>query len=174
MALSERRITRPSRKLVSMWVIALLVLPACVSPSRSDLPNVGPFAPEHALPQAHNGPAGMSRSPIMVTTGARDYTAAVALEGLSSSTSYRYRVLTGSSNGQEVLELRATGTFRTAAATHQPESIRVAWSGDLGGQQHCRKSSEGYAIFERMRAAEPTVALLLGDLIYADDRCTVP
>ena len=54
----QRRDTAPTVKEVESSVhmvsatllMGILLLSACVSPSRTDLPNVGPFAPHHALP----------------------------------------------------------------------------------------------------------------------------
>lgn len=38
------------RVVSAAWLMGILLLSACVSPSRTDLPNVGPFTPLHALP----------------------------------------------------------------------------------------------------------------------------
>src|SRR5581483_12254377 len=48
------------------------------------------------------------------------------------------------------------------------------WSADLGGQQRCRHDQAGYPIFDVMLKSEPAFVLLLGDLIYSDDRCPSP
>ena len=110
-----------------------------------------------------------------VTAGPdRDFTVTIPLEGLTSRTPYRYRVLTAPTEAATDLRERASGRFATAASSEAPEPVRFLWSGDLGGQKRCRDERTGYAIFDRMRETKPAFALLLGDLIYGDDRCPSP
>ncbi|HJU06080.1 MAG TPA: alkaline phosphatase D family protein, partial [Nitrospiraceae bacterium] len=54
------------------------------------------------------------------------------------------------------------------------EAQTFLWSGDLGGQQQCRRPASGYAIFDEMLRRAPSFAILLGDLIYSDNRCPSP
>jgi alkaline phosphatase D len=114
------------------------------------------------------------RSAVVTTSKEHDFTAQVPLEKLTPATLYRYRVLTASLEGDGEFQEKATGRLKTAAPAEAPESVRFLWGGDLGGQAHCRDAAKGYAIFERMREAAPEFAVLLGDLIYSDDRCPAP
>jgi alkaline phosphatase D len=68
----------------------------------------------------------------------------------------------------------ARGEFTTLpdAKSHVP--VTFAWSGDLGGQQRCRRGTAGYPIFDVMRAQQPDFFLFLGDTIYGDDLCPSP
>jgi alkaline phosphatase D len=117
------------------------------------------------------------RSALVATTPEHDFTATVRLDGLKPATPYRYRVLTAHVDDADFEKARReamTGRFRTASAPDHSGDIVFLWSGDLGGQQWCRQEPGGYAIFNRMRQAAPQFALLLGDLIYSDDRCAAP
>ena len=111
------------------------------------------------------------RSAVVHTTTERDFTATVHLEGLSPSTGYRYRVLVGQKDDTDE---SVSGKFVTAPSDDKSEGQTFLWSGDLGGQQQCRRPSSGYAIFDRMLAQQPSFAVLLGDLIYSDNPCPSP
>lgn len=125
-----------------------------------------------------SGPVAWTGRSVLVTTGGEhDFTATVRLDGLKSATVYRYRVLTadiGDTDFEAARRETMTGRFRTASAPDRSEEVLFIWSGDLGGQQRCRQEPNGYVIFDRMRQAAPHFALLLGDLIYSDDRCPSP
>ena len=90
---------------------------------------------------------------------ADDYTGQVVLTGLRPDTTYRYRV------GSE------RGSFETAPAADDPEAVRLAFGGDVAGQNVCRDTREGFPIFETIRARRPDVFVGLGDMIYADNAC---
>ena len=90
---------------------------------------------------------------------ADDYTGQVVLTGLRPDTTYRYRI------GSE------RGTFRTAPAADDAESVTLAFGGDVAGQNVCRDAGEGFPIFETIRAERPDVFVGLGDMIYADNAC---
>ena len=94
------------------------------------------------------------------THAADDYTGRVLLTGLRPDTTYRYRV--GS----------AQGTFETAPAAHDRARVRLAFGGDLAGQNVCRDADEGFPILETIRAERPDVFVGLGDMIYADNACS--
>jgi alkaline phosphatase D len=94
------------------------------------------------------------------THAADDYTGQVLLTGLRPDTTYRYRV------GSE------GGTFETAPAADDRARIRLAFGGDVAGQNVCRDASEGFPIMETIRAERPDVFVGLGDMIYADNACT--
>ena len=90
---------------------------------------------------------------------ADDYTGQVALTGLRPETTYRYRV------GLEY------GAFETAPAADDPEPVRLAFGGDVAGQNVCRDAREGFPIMETIRRLRPDVFVGLGDMIYADNGC---
>jgi alkaline phosphatase D len=93
------------------------------------------------------------------THAADDYTGQLLLTGLRPGTAYRYRV--GS----------ARGTFETAPAADDRVHVRLAFGGDIAGQNVCRDASEGFPIMETIRAERPDVFVGLGDMIYADNAC---
>jgi alkaline phosphatase D len=130
-------------------------------------------------PEAKSGAGRPQRSRVLTTAAERDFTIAIPLEGLTPATSYRYRLLTAGLPGKagaakDDWAERATGRFRTPASANTSEPVRFLWSGDLGGQTHCRDRTAGYQIFDRMSRTEPAFAILLGDLIYGDERCPSP
>lgn len=126
-------------------------------------------------PETDSAQAGdLRRSPAVTTTADHDFTISVPLQGLEPATPYRYQVLAGTASGQTALQARATGRFKTAASPDAPEQLTLVWSGDLGGQGLCRGPGTGYAIFDRILKEAPTFAILLGDLMYSDDRCPSP
>src|SRR5829696_455548 len=90
---------------------------------------------------------------------ADDYTGQVVLTGLRPDTNYRYRV------GSE------QGSFETAPAADDADAVRLAFGGDVTGQNVCRDTREGFPIFETIRAERPDVFIGLGDMIYADNAC---
>jgi alkaline phosphatase D len=50
--------------------------------------------------------------------------------------------------------------------------VRLAFGGDLAGQNVCRHESEGFPIFRAVAAVRPNLFVGLGDMIYADGVCT--
>lgn len=114
------------------------------------------------------------------TDPGRDLTALVEVGPLTPGTAYEYRarvlqaggagVPAGRPRGQQVV----VGRFASAPAAQEPAPVTFVWSSDLGGQGHCRQGAVPYSIFERMAEERPAFAVLLGDLIYADDLCPVP
>jgi len=90
---------------------------------------------------------------------ADDYTGQVVLTGLKPDTDYRYRV--GS----------VRGSFETAPAADDAEEVRLAFGGDVAGQNVCRDAGEGFPIMETIRGLRPDVFVGLGDMIYADNAC---
>src|SRR5215217_7624772 len=98
---------------------------------------------------------------------AHDFTARVALEHLRPATTYRYRAWFGGHRHDGVAE----GTFRTASAADTAAPLRLAFGGDLNGQNVCRDAAEGMPITETVRAWHPDVFVGLGDSIYADNAC---
>ena len=104
-------------------------------------------------------------------TAAHDFTGQATLDGLAPDTTYRYRAWVnagapGLGRGPEV-----AGSFRTAPATDDPRGVRVAFGGDISGQNVCRDAVEGIPIASTIEAWDPDVFVGLGDMIYGDDVC---
>ncbi|HTK86270.1 MAG TPA: alkaline phosphatase D family protein [Nitrospiraceae bacterium] len=117
------------------------------------------------------------RSAMIQTGKNQDYTAMVLLDDLKPATTYRYVVRTVPSNeSMDYLQASpaAEGRFVTAPSDDQTKPLTFVWSGDLGGQQRCRRTPSGYAIFDEMLRREPHFMIFLGDTIYSDDRCPSP
>jgi alkaline phosphatase D len=111
---------------------------------------------------------GIARAPART---ADDFTARIPLEQLAPGTTYRYRAWfslgsRGTSHGPTV-----EGSFRTAPERDTVAPLRLAFGGDLNGQNVCRDSVEGLPIMETVRAWRPDVFVGLGDIIYADNAC---
>ncbi len=109
------------------------------------------------------------------TTAEQDFTMQVPLNGLRPATRYRYEVHTiqPTPAADSPVDL-AQGEFMTAPSASESLPITFLWSADLGGQHRCRDDSTGYPIFERLRNQKPEFMILLGDLIYGDDKCPSP
>ena len=100
-----------------------------------------------------------------------DFTARIPLAHLAPGTTYRYRAWfslgsRGSSHGPPV-----EGSFHTAPERDTAAPLRLAFGGDLNGQNVCRDSVEGMPIMDIIRARRPDVFVGLGDIIYADNAC---
>jgi alkaline phosphatase D len=103
---------------------------------------------------------------------ADDFSARVPLEHLRPGTTYRYRAwfsLRGHGSSPGAV---AKGSFRTAPRDRQAAPLRLAFGGDLNGQNVCRDAAEGMPIMETVRARHPDVFVGLGDIIYADNACS--
>jgi alkaline phosphatase D len=92
-------------------------------------------------------------------SAADDYTGQVVLNGLRPDTTYRY----------ELGSMR--GSFETAPKASDAEDIRLAFGGDVAGQNVCRDANEGFPIMDTIRRAKPDLFVGLGDMIYADNAC---
>jgi alkaline phosphatase D len=90
---------------------------------------------------------------------ADDYTGQILLTGLKPETTYRYKL--GSTRG----------SFETAPEDDDPERVRLAFGGDVAGQNVCRDAGEGFPIMDTIRRLRPDVFVGLGDMIYADNAC---
>ena len=93
---------------------------------------------------------------------ADDYTGQVVLKGLKPDTTYRYKL--GSTRG----------SFETAPKAGDAERIRLAFGGDVAGQNVCRDANEGFPIMDTIRRSRPDLFVGLGDMIYADNACNTP
>jgi alkaline phosphatase D len=91
---------------------------------------------------------------------ADDHTGQLRLERLKPDTRYRYRVGPA-----------ARGSFRTAPEHYAADPVRLAFGGDLAGQNVCRDVGEGFPIMDTIRRFRPDLFVGLGDMIYADNVC---
>jgi len=102
---------------------------------------------------------------------ADDHTGRVLLRGLRPSTEYRYRVWFTQSRHGGAQGPVVGGSFATAPTDDAPAPIRLAFGGDLSGQNVCRDAVEGFPIMDTVRSWDPDIFVGLGDMIYADDLC---
>jgi len=102
-----------------------------------------------------------------------DFAGAIRLDGLSPNRRVVYAMWCGEEDTPPARAERVeSGVFVTApTADDTATPVRIAWGGDLGGQNVCRSADEGYAIFARIRETRPSLFIALGDLVYADDAC---
>jgi alkaline phosphatase D len=103
--------------------------------------------------------AGSRRVGRLRFRAADDFTGQLRLTGLRPETAYRYRV--GS----------VRGSFRTAPRASDPKPVRLAFGGDVAGQNVCRDAGEGFPVMDAIRGRRPDVFVGLGDMIYADNAC---
>lgn len=118
-----------------------------------------------------------SRTPSVLTGPETDFTLTVALGNLSPGTRYRYYILVADPEPREKTSRRrvaAQGEFTTLPDTAVSAPVTFAWSGDLGGQNHCRQGEAGYPIFDTVREQKPDFFIFLGDTIYDDSICVSP
>lgn len=109
------------------------------------------------------------------TEADQDFTFKLPLTGLRPATRYRYVVRSVHPIQQtEPAREHLQGEFVTAPSASESVPITFLWSADLGGQHRCRDEDTGYPIFEMLRNQRPDFTILLGDLIYGDDRCPSP
>jgi alkaline phosphatase D len=94
-----------------------------------------------------------------------DWTGQVRLAGLAPARRYFYRVRFERGRRAE------RGSFRTPPVETKAASVRLAFGGDVAGQNVCRDAAEGFPIMETIRAWRPDVFVGLGDMIYADNAC---
>ncbi|MGH0032968.1 MAG: alkaline phosphatase D family protein [Myxococcota bacterium] len=98
-----------------------------------------------------------------VARAGADHTVALQATALAPDTAYAYEVRQG--------ESVVGGRFRTAPSPASPAPVRVAFGGDLAGQNVCRDATRGFPIFEAVADRRPHLFLGLGDMIYADGVC---
>jgi alkaline phosphatase D len=102
--------------------------------------------------------------PVRVTA-TDDWTGQVRLDGLAPDRRYFYRVRFGHGGNT------ARGSFRTPPGETEAAPVRLAFGGDVAGQNVCRDAAEGFPILDTIRAWRPDVFVGLGDMIYADNAC---
>jgi alkaline phosphatase D len=121
--------------------------------------------------------APVARTPLFTTDPETDFTLTIPFIGLTPATAYRYHVLVGPKGEEGQLteaRVEAKGEFTTLPEAKTSAPVTFAWSGDLGGQHHCRRGAAGYPIFDVMRAQKLDFFLFLGDTIYSDNVCPSP
>ena len=114
------------------------------------------------------GPRGSTRTIPMEVDSIRDFVATTRLRGLKPATTYAVEVRLPMKMGKG-WTLR--GELRTAPERTDPAPVRLAFGGDVGGQNVCRDAVRGYPLFGRIAAREPDLFVGLGDMIYADGAC---
>ncbi|MFQ5698232.1 MAG: alkaline phosphatase D family protein [Myxococcota bacterium] len=115
--------------------------------------------------RAESGPEIRVRGPVQED---RDRTALLRLRGLVPGSRIRFsvRLLEAGGPGRAI-----HGSFRTPPRANVAAPVRMAFGGDLGGQNVCRDLSEGFGIFHALDRYAPDVFVALGDMIYADGEC---
>lgn len=111
--------------------------------------------------------AGQARAELQA-----DLTVKVRVSPLLPSTRYRVVVWQGPPlPDRKALAEAAVASFVTAPPRNQPSAVRLAWGGDMSGQNVCRDEEDGFPLVGALAAYRPDVFIGLGDMIYADDVC---
>jgi alkaline phosphatase D len=107
-----------------------------------------------------------------IVTRERDFTGKLLFTDLEPATRYGFRAWceTGGLGSGEPPD-PARGSFWTAPGPASGVAVRFAFGGDLGGQNTCRDTDRGYAIFDVIARTRPAFFVGLGDMIYADAGC---
>ena len=105
----------------------------------------------------------------VATAATTDFAAKVTIKGLLPSTSYEYELWFTGAGLDETL--KTPGHFRTGASDQSFVPVHFAWSGDLGGQNICRDSVDGYPIFGALTDEKLDFFIALGDMVYEDNTC---
>lgn len=108
----------------------------------------------------HGGGADITAA--LQVSAASNWTGSVRIAGLQPATPYQYTIDCGAP---------AHGRFHTAPLPDTPARARIAWGGDIGGQNVCRDAADGYGIFDRVAEANPDFFIALGDMVYTDNAC---
>ena len=117
-----------------------------------------------------SGGAHRGIAPVALTAD-HDFTGFVELTGLRPDSRYRYRTWisegpSGRAHGPEI-----EGSFRTAPDPADRAEVRLAYGGDVSGQNVCRDVTDGIPIARTIEEWDPDMFVGLGDMIYADDVC---
>ena len=179
---APRRGSSPARRVIGAGLAGALLIAAGLGCRRSatEAPQlthgvaVGEVSPTGAVfwgrcasaTRLHVHIDDVEREGAADATAANDFTAKIALGGLTAATRYDYRVWCGDATGYA-----EAGVFHTAPAPDTRTAVRFAWSGDLAGQNVCRDRARGYPIFEQLTDRGLAFFIGLGDMIYADDEC---
>ena len=105
-----------------------------------------------------------------------DFTLAIPIEGLTLPHDTDITSLSAEAQGRSATEAqwRHEGNLRRSPMRRIQAPVTFAWSGDLGGQERCRRGAAGYPIFDVMRAQQLDFFLFLGDTMYGDNLCPSP
>ncbi len=117
------------------------------------------------LPATRDSPELSVSVPVAAQS---DFTGKLNIERLAPNTTYAYRVWC---TAAETVGDAVRGTFRTAPRPDSPQAVSFVWGGDVGGQNACRDRTEGYPIFNTIRAQHADFFIGLGDMVYADSPC---
>jgi alkaline phosphatase D len=173
-----------AKSFASVLLAALLALPgaAAALPGNQERPSVshgvvvGDVTPRSAVLWARADRGGTLQvkvsggphrrvEPVPVTA-ADDWTGQARLTGLIPGRHYSYRVRFGPGGRP------ARGSFKTPPAESTAAPVRLAFGGDVAGQNVCRDAVEGFPILDTIHAWRPDLFIGLGDMIYADNACT--
>jgi alkaline phosphatase D len=98
-----------------------------------------------------------------------DHAATLGVADLEPATEYTLRVHCEDAAGRAGRTV--TRRFTTAPAATVARRVRLAWIGDLGGQNVCADARRGYPALAAVAAERPDVVVALGNMIDADDAC---
>lgn len=101
----------------------------------------------------------------------RDDTARLSLPVLESGARHRVTVWAGEERSEPTQDAVAA-EFLAPPAADADGPVRLAWGGDIGGQNVCRDAKEGYPIFDTLARGRYDLFVALGDMIYGDGVCT--
>lgn len=159
----------------------LLALWLAVAAAAGDVPHVvGDVTSDGAVVWARLPAAGVAAlgyrsrggEPGSVSLEARaedDFVVRFELSGLTPGTRYGYSLRFEPREG--AANPVAEGAFTTAPPPSSPAPVRLAWAGDLAGQNICRDRDRGFPVFEALVGAQPDFFVAVGDMIYADGHC---
>jgi len=109
-------------------------------------------------------------APVELTAD-HDFAGVVELSGLRPDTRYRYRTWVSDGPSRAPRGPEVEGSFRTAPRPDAPAEVRLAYGGDVSGQNVCRDVTDGIPIARTIEDWDPDIFVGLGDMIYADDVC---
>ncbi len=98
-----------------------------------------------------------------------DFTAKIPVNGLSPGRRQHWRAVLVDDNGGSLAS--AGASFRTAPPSGAAVPVRLAWGGDLAGQNVCRDAEQGFEVFRAINERAPDLFVGMGDMIYADGLC---
>lgn len=113
--------------------------------------------------------AGDAQQLRVDATADDDFVARFELSRLAPGTRYGYTLRFAPAGG--AARYVAEGAFATAPPPSSPAPVRLAWSGDLAGQNVCRDRDRGFPVFEALIEEQPDLFVAAGDMIYADGYC---
>jgi len=182
---------RPRHVVVALLPAALALAIGCAARPRPEFPGAprstlglaaGDVTDSHAVIWARaDAPALMrvvaveeeSKTPPIQGSASvmaeSDLTGHVLLSGLRPATRYKTWVWFEDAEGRP--GKRHALQFETAPPPDVAAPVRIAWGGDLAGQNVCRDQREGFAIFRAVQNEHPDLFIGLGNMIHADDGC---